>query len=480
MILAAICLTNVFVSHWWRTLRWAEFDVDSEAPLPLATPQLAWMGGGSDIPQFQREVDEGWHGLTVRWRARRALSATATWHGWAIALVSGALCIYLALASTIKLALPRVYAGVMLAGLAVAFLTAFAWIDVIENKLLRQLVIEDWQNTITGLKVDYPDRGRAQAWARASVERLVSSNWHDVTPGPAIAGMAGGGLALLGGIAILVSEKKRRRPEAARSTQKTAVDPVAAEISRISVALIVVGAINAMGILLNFAMLAVALAGHQRWLSRLSGQGGIEEVVSTWLFASGICGILSLIGAFQLRRRQHYSWCVLTAVLAIAPVTLATPLGLPLGLWALVVLLRPDVKAAFGPKQSPPSPAIVPLQTTVSAVETAVRALRAAGIIVLVSAVATALFWPGLIIPSDRYDTFFGDADVWVPILLAQAASLMIGILALIGATDVRSTKRGLATVAARALLVPLTPGWLITAPLAIWVLSLLRQDDSK
>ena len=53
-------------------------------------------------------------------------------------------------------------------------------------------------------------------------------------------------------------------------------------------------------------------------------------------------------GATLMLRMRHYSSARLSAVLALAP--LCGPcavLGIPLGIWALVVLVRPEVKAAF-------------------------------------------------------------------------------------------------------------------------------------
>ena len=56
-----------------------------------------------------------------------------------------------------------------------------------------------------------------------------------------------------------------------------------------------------------------------------------------------------IFGAAQMLRRRGYGFCKATAILAMLPVSThcMCVLTLPLGIWALVLLLRPDVKAAF-------------------------------------------------------------------------------------------------------------------------------------
>ena len=56
----------------------------------------------------------------------------------------------------------------------------------------------------------------------------------------------------------------------------------------------------------------------------------------------------TFIGAWNMRRGTRYRWAYLAAVLASIP--MLTPViwcGIPLGIWALVVLHHKDVKAVF-------------------------------------------------------------------------------------------------------------------------------------
>lgn len=58
-------------------------------------------------------------------------------------------------------------------------------------------------------------------------------------------------------------------------------------------------------------------------------------------------GVLIGIGAMKMRRFESHGWGLTAAVLAAAPVHPWFVVGLPLGVWALVVLLRAETQEAF-------------------------------------------------------------------------------------------------------------------------------------
>jgi hypothetical protein len=68
--------------------------------------------------------------------------------------------------------------------------------------------------------------------------------------------------------------------------------------------------------------------------------------------ASGVIGILIgiivLIGALKMKNLESYGFAVASAIIAMVPCfSPCCFLGLPFGIWALVVLSDPQVKAAF-------------------------------------------------------------------------------------------------------------------------------------
>jgi len=58
-------------------------------------------------------------------------------------------------------------------------------------------------------------------------------------------------------------------------------------------------------------------------------------------------GIVTIVGALKMMRLQSYGWAMTASVLALLPCSPAGLLGLVVGIWALVVLSRPEVKRAF-------------------------------------------------------------------------------------------------------------------------------------
>jgi hypothetical protein len=61
-----------------------------------------------------------------------------------------------------------------------------------------------------------------------------------------------------------------------------------------------------------------------------------------------LAGVVILIGAGKMARLESHGWATAAAVLSFVPfANWCCCMGLPVGVWALVVLSRPDVRAAF-------------------------------------------------------------------------------------------------------------------------------------
>jgi predicted Ser/Thr protein kinase len=73
-------------------------------------------------------------------------------------------------------------------------------------------------------------------------------------------------------------------------------------------------------------------------------------VVSLIVFTS-----LITVGALKMKRLESYGWAVAASMLAMF-ITPGNIIGLPVGIWALVVLRRPEVRAAFRNKRPPQEP----------------------------------------------------------------------------------------------------------------------------
>ena len=64
------------------------------------------------------------------------------------------------------------------------------------------------------------------------------------------------------------------------------------------------------------------------------------------VMALGIYGF-TIFGALKMRNVQSYGLAMAAAITVMLPCTCCCVLGLPAGIWALVVLNKPEVKAAF-------------------------------------------------------------------------------------------------------------------------------------
>ena len=62
--------------------------------------------------------------------------------------------------------------------------------------------------------------------------------------------------------------------------------------------------------------------------------------------------ILIAMGAYRMRRLELYGLAMFASIAAMLPCHPGFLIGLPIGLWSLMVLLRPEVKAAFRQQQA--------------------------------------------------------------------------------------------------------------------------------
>jgi hypothetical protein len=76
--------------------------------------------------------------------------------------------------------------------------------------------------------------------------------------------------------------------------------------------------------------------------SMMSGTAGIIGAVIGLGFAAVI-----LMGGIKMKQLQSYGLVMTAAIFALLPCGNCCCIGLPLGIWALVVLNKPEVKNAF-------------------------------------------------------------------------------------------------------------------------------------
>lgn len=98
-------------------------------------------------------------------------------------------------------------------------------------------------------------------------------------------------------------------------------------------------------------LLAVGVGFHQpgmnaemeRLVSMFSGTMGVISGIIGFLVAG-----LILFGALKMKKCESYGWAMTASIIAMIPcISPCCLVGLPIGIWALVVLSKPEVKSAF-------------------------------------------------------------------------------------------------------------------------------------
>jgi predicted Ser/Thr protein kinase len=105
---------------------------------------------------------------------------------------------------------------------------------------------------------------------------------------------------------------------------------------------------------LRIAMVVPPLAAEALSLALADGERSNQSMVALWLPVAAVLLLLNLahsvtliIGGWQMRKLRSYGLAFVAAVLAVLPCTFAWVVGLPMGIWALFVLMDPEVKAGF-------------------------------------------------------------------------------------------------------------------------------------
>ena len=129
-----------------------------------------------------------------------------------------------------------------------------------------------------------------------------------------------------------------------------------------AVGLMVAGILNVLFSILSLVMIAFMPAITKRLNAQLDQlhnpqlqaelHKSLENSTSAFGIASNVFGlllsVLILWGAFKMKSLQSYEFCMTAAILAMLPcLTPCCLVGLPLGIWALVVLRKPEVKSQF-------------------------------------------------------------------------------------------------------------------------------------
>ncbi len=133
-------------------------------------------------------------------------------------------------------------------------------------------------------------------------------------------------------------------------TTRYVIDP-ASQVSGPSIGMIITGVIGAL-----FSFFALIALGIGMSFSSLWGIRNIDRYEDFYGGAIGmgssflglLVAIFIIYAALKMKELKQWNLAVVASVLAMVPcISPCCIIGLPIGIWSLVVLMRPEVKAAF-------------------------------------------------------------------------------------------------------------------------------------
>jgi hypothetical protein len=134
------------------------------------------------------------------------------------------------------------------------------------------------------------------------------------------------------------------------SPQPTFQPAGAEQVNGPATGLIVVAILGALAqvasLIMNLAgasMLASSRMPKEAWANMFSGTIGVASSVIGLLMS-----VVVLLGALKMKKLENYGLAMAATIIAMVPCfSPCCLLGLPIGIWALVILLKPEVKSAF-------------------------------------------------------------------------------------------------------------------------------------
>ncbi len=192
--------------------------------------------------------------------------------------------------------------------------------------------------------------------------------------------------------------------------------------------------------------------------------------------------ILMLIGAAKMKQLRSYGLAITGCMIALLPIHPWFLLGLPFGVWGLVVLSRRDTRGAFDARRTPdlaavyhrspspekPMPDGKPGWDEPGSTEVP---LTAPAVVLLVCGVFNLMF----LLPAS-FILLARGAPTFLLLLVACFPVLTSLMQIVVGRQLAHGPSRSAAISAIVVAVLPLTPLWLLTLPVGIWIAILLRN----
>jgi hypothetical protein len=143
------------------------------------------------------------------------------------------------------------------------------------------------------------------------------------------------------------SRQFRRDPQAA---QRQSIEAARAQVRWPALALFILAGFWGSGLLVltTVRILVTAAAGDVEREPLPIPRESITMIRTAWSVIMILVSIVIALGALQMYQLRSRQWAYCAAIMAMIPCFAPCYIGaLPLGIWAIVVLRRPDVDQAF-------------------------------------------------------------------------------------------------------------------------------------
>jgi hypothetical protein len=134
-----------------------------------------------------------------------------------------------------------------------------------------------------------------------------------------------------------------RRGSAAREAARRKVWGPASALQVVAILGLI---LHGLDIALRLGMTALQLGGGPRYFRGPDAVAGTAFGIALSLSGIVVC-VVVFLGTMKMKSLDNYGLALTAALLAMAPVWVCCVAGLPVGIWAVVVLCNASVKAAF-------------------------------------------------------------------------------------------------------------------------------------
>ncbi len=124
---------------------------------------------------------------------------------------------------------------------------------------------------------------------------------------------------------------------------KSKLDTIRQQVRKPAEGLIIAGGINILFIIPFVLLMGTRILCNSTMLS----QAGLDIKVAMLSLLVTCAGAVIVYGVMRMKELENYKMAVLSSILAVLPVTPGCLLGVPFGIWALIILTRREVKEAF-------------------------------------------------------------------------------------------------------------------------------------